>query len=303
MDDRTTELAGTGHSDRQSLGCGKERFQVTETTDENADDQINPTEESLQSIPMEDDAADEFMNDPDDEFDGDFGEDSEELTPNDIFGLDPLDVLTLEEAAEYLKVSPAAVRRAIKEQSLPAKNLGGELRLLRDAVANWLRDQEPAVQQQQKARQDYSKQPSAYGSEQGSYSAQGAEAQAETEYRPRQRYSEGGQQEGGQQYGNRGGNQYGSRGGQYGGYRGYSQGQRRPFRSEGQGEESYGSESSGGYGYGGGRGNQYGGGYSGGGQRYGGGGPKRKNRRHVFENERGKRMDRRRDNESTGGQE
>ncbi|MEI8022075.1 MAG: hypothetical protein WCH39_27950, partial [Schlesneria sp.] len=31
-----------------------------------------------------------------------------DLTPNDIFGLDPLDVLTLEELAEYLKVSPAA---------------------------------------------------------------------------------------------------------------------------------------------------------------------------------------------------
>ena len=143
-----------------------------------------------------------------------------DLTPNDIFGLDPLDVLTLEELAEYLKVSPAAARRVMKEQNLPGRNIGGEWRFLRDAVANWLRGQEAPAQQQQKAREDYSKPkftpPKENESErftrppQRPYQAE--QSGGGGEYRPRQRFPEGGQQ-----YGNQGGGQYGNRSGQSGG--------------------------------------------------------------------------------------
>ena len=68
-----------------------------------------------------------------DEFRSDNEEAQGELTPNDIFGLDPLDVLTLEELAEYLKIPEGAVRKAVKEQDLPGRNIGGEWRFLRDA--------------------------------------------------------------------------------------------------------------------------------------------------------------------------
>lgn len=292
------------------------------------EDSINPTDESLQSVSIEEELNDDAFDDADEgQFNENFIEDTEELTPNDLFGLDPLDVLTLDELADYLKVSSTAVRRAVKEQNLPGRNLGGEWRFLRDAVANWLRGQEPAAQQQQKARQDYSKQPSTTADDQGSYSAQSSyssEPQGQSDYGSRPRYPEGRQQ-----YGNRGGNQYGSRGGQYGGggggnygsggnygaggnYGSNSQGQRRSYRAgENQGDASYGSQGSSGYaGYGNGggagagpgQGNRHEGGYSQGGQRFGGG-PKRKNRRQVFDNERGKRLDRRRESDSAGEQE
>lgn len=251
-----------------------------------------------------------------------------DLTPNDIFGLDPLDVMTLEEVADYLKVSTAATHRAIKEQKLPGRNIGGEWRFLRDAVANWLRGQEAPAQLQQKAREDYTKSkpalPSAeeetrftrpplrpYQSEQGGGG----------EYRPRQRFPEGGQQ----QYGQQGGGHYSKRGsgsygaGQYGSYGsgqtggnqygggqggygagGYAPPPRRPFRADDEGGGGYSAGSEGGYGGGGGRPRFGGGGYSGGDQRFGGG-AKRKNKRQVFDNERGKRLDRRREGESPEG--
>ena len=191
----------------------------------------------------------------DDEFGTDEMETSAaELTPNDIFGLDPLDVLTLEELADYLKISAAAARRAVKEQSLPGRNIGGEWRFLRDAVANWLRGQEAPAQQQQKARQDYSKPGAApQGDEGGQFSGAPKRPyqseQSGGEYRPRQRFSESEQQYGGQQSG-----QYGNRRSQSGG---------------GQ----YGGGQSGGGQYGGGQsgGGQYGGGQYGGGQHGGGG--------------------------------
>lgn len=291
---------------------------------------------------------------------GDFQDADEELTPNDIFGLDPLDVLTLEELADYLQISAAAARRAVKEQNLPGRNIGGEWRFLRDAVANWLRGQEAPAQQQQKARQDYSKSTAgSQGDEGGQFSGAAKRPyqseQSGGEYRPRQRYSESDQQYANQQsgqYGNRrgqyGGGQYG--GGQYGGqsrgqyggnqYGGgqqggggqysdsenkggsYSRPPRRPFRSEdaggagGEGNYAGGAEAGGtsgyrggggeggprfggGGGYGGGSG---GGGYGAQGQRFGGG-PKRKNKRQVFANERGKRLDRRKEDGLPEGQE
>ena len=267
-----------------------------------------------------------------------------DLTPNDIFGLDPLDVLTLEELAEYLKVSAAAAHRVIKEQKLPGRNIGGEWRFLRDAVANWLRCQEAPVQAQQKAREDYSKPKVAapVDNEQERFSRPPqrpyqAEQSGGGEYRPRQRFPEGGQQygsQGGGQYGKRGGGQYGSGqggygqggsgqygSGQYGGNQygggqggagnygsggsggggGYTPPPRRPFRAGEEGAGSYGAGTEGGYSGGGaGRPRFGGGGYSAGGQQFSGG-AKRKNKRQVFDNERGKRLDRRREGEPTDG--
>lgn len=246
-----------------------------------------------------------------------------DLSPNDIFGLDPLDVLTLDELADYLKVSPAAVRRAIKEQNLPGRNIGGEWRFLRDAVANWLRGQEaPAVQQQQ-AREAYSQPKPKYTPSQGESASQYS--------RPPRRPYQSDQSGGGYQSGGGGGYRSGQRyteGRSSSGYRGrdqYTPGgsgeafgdqasgeesfeggyearpPRRPFRSyenRGQGNSREGTGYSGGGGYGGGGG----GGYGAGGNAYAGG-PKRKNKRRVFEKERGRRMDRRKDNDASEGQD
>ena len=269
-----------------------------------------------------------------------------DLTPNDIFGLDPLDVLTLEELAEYLKVSAAAAHRVIKEQKLPGRNIGGEWRFLRDAVANWLRCQEAPAQVQQKAREDYSKPKAAppVDNEQERFSRPPqrpyqSEESGGGEYRPRQRFPEGGQQYGNQGSGNQGSGQYGKRSGgeygsgqggsgqygsgqyggnQYGGgqgssgnYRsgggggggggGYTPPPRRPFRAGEEGTGNYGAGTEGGYNGGGaGRPRFGGGGYSAGDQQYGGA-AKRKNKRQVFDNERGKRLDRRREGEPTDG--
>ena len=312
-------------ANEQRLGCLDEGFEVTDNSDDLKDDQH--THEI---------AHQHHSSTHDDDVDGVEDEDGEgaisgDLTPNDIFGLDPLDVLTLEELAEYLKVSPAAAHRVIKELKLPGRNIGGEWRFLRDAVANWLRGQEAPAQQQQKAREDYSKAkppaPPEEPAERFARPPQRPPYQADQgggggEYRPRQRFPEGGQQ-----YGNQGGGQYGNRGGQYGGGQygggeqgggnyggsagGYSPPPRRPFRAaEGGGQGQFGGGAEGG-GYRGGNaggarfgGGGYsaggGGGYAGGGQRFGDA-SKRKNKRQVFDNERGKRLDRRREGEGVEG--
>lgn len=307
---------------------------MTEKTDEMVEENLIPVSASLPQNAFDDEGDDEFSDEHDEK-----GPETEamdgELTPNDIFGLDPLDVLTLEELAEYLKVSPAAARRVIKEQNLPGRNIGGEWRFLRDAVANWLRGQEPVVQQQQKARTDFAKPPAVAPQEDNREQFSRpprrpfqADQSGGGEYRPRQRFPEEGQQFGGQgagQYGQRGGqyggNQYGS--GQYGGGQGgggnqfrganqnagggsYTQPPRRPFRAAEPGSEGgyKGGNQSAGYaagagGYAGGdRGNRFGGGGNAGGEQRFTGGPKRKNKRQVFDNERGKRLDRRRDGET-----
>jgi excisionase family DNA binding protein len=319
------------------------------------DNQDDPVEKRVISAEAEfqHEADSDLMGDEDDGSDsvaGDKGSVGDELTPNDIFGLDPLDVMTLEELAEYLKVSPAAARRVMKEQNLPGRNIGGEWRFLRDAVANWLRGQEEPAQQQQKAREDYAKplpkpapEPEAERFSRPPQRPPYQADQAGGEYRPRQRFPEGGQQYGGNQggqYGNRGGQpggggqyssggggQYsgggGAGGGQYGGSGGggqygggggagggsYNRPPRRPFRAEegggGQGSYSGGpqggaqSGGTGGYSGGGGAGPRFGGGgYTAGGQSFSGA-PKRKNKRQVFDNERGKRLDRRKQDEGT----
>ena len=48
------------------------------------------------------------------------------------------DVLTLAEAAEYLRVSETDVLAAIAEQSLPARQVGKDWRILKSALQQWL---------------------------------------------------------------------------------------------------------------------------------------------------------------------
>ena len=50
-----------------------------------------------------------------------------------------LDVLSLEEAAVYLKVNYSDVRQMVKEQGLIGRKIGSEWRFLRGAIADWLR--------------------------------------------------------------------------------------------------------------------------------------------------------------------
>ena len=50
-----------------------------------------------------------------------------------------LDVLTLAEAAKYLRVSEDDVRHAIEQQSLPARRFGNDWRILKSALDEWLR--------------------------------------------------------------------------------------------------------------------------------------------------------------------
>ncbi|HEY7427492.1 MAG TPA: helix-turn-helix domain-containing protein [Gemmataceae bacterium] len=48
------------------------------------------------------------------------------------------EVLTLPEAAAYLRLSEADVRRLVAEQDLPARHLGEEWRFLKSAIQVWL---------------------------------------------------------------------------------------------------------------------------------------------------------------------
>jgi len=50
----------------------------------------------------------------------------------------PSDVLTLSEAAVYLRLSEVDVLRLVDEQALPARRLGNEWRFLKAAVQQWL---------------------------------------------------------------------------------------------------------------------------------------------------------------------
>jgi len=47
------------------------------------------------------------------------------------------DVLTLAEAAKYLRVSETAVLQAIDEQNLPARRVGQDWRILKSAIQQW----------------------------------------------------------------------------------------------------------------------------------------------------------------------
>jgi len=54
--------------------------------------------------------------------------------------VETVEVLTLEEAAAFLRVSPDAVMRLVVQQSLPGRQIEGEWRFLRAALADWLRE-------------------------------------------------------------------------------------------------------------------------------------------------------------------
>jgi excisionase family DNA binding protein len=53
------------------------------------------------------------------------------------------EVLNLEEAADYLRVSKGTVLRMIAQQGLPGRRVGKEWRFLRAALADWLREPSP----------------------------------------------------------------------------------------------------------------------------------------------------------------
>jgi excisionase family DNA binding protein len=50
----------------------------------------------------------------------------------------PSEVLTLAEAAAYLRLTEAEVLRLVDEQALPARQLGKERRFLKAAIQQWL---------------------------------------------------------------------------------------------------------------------------------------------------------------------
>jgi hypothetical protein len=50
------------------------------------------------------------------------------------------EVLTLEEAAAFLRVPPDAVMRLAVQQFLPGRQVEGQWRFLRSALADWLRE-------------------------------------------------------------------------------------------------------------------------------------------------------------------
>ena len=49
------------------------------------------------------------------------------------------DVLTLEEAAEFLRVSPQAIDELASGHHLPARRVAGHWRFLKSALEDWLR--------------------------------------------------------------------------------------------------------------------------------------------------------------------
>jgi excisionase family DNA binding protein len=50
-----------------------------------------------------------------------------------------VDVLTLAEAAKYLRVSVDDVLHAVEQQALPARRVGSDWRILKSALEEWLR--------------------------------------------------------------------------------------------------------------------------------------------------------------------
>ena len=54
--------------------------------------------------------------------------------------IESTEVLTLDEAASFLRVSPEAIMRLVVQQALPGRQIEGEWRFLRAAMADWLRE-------------------------------------------------------------------------------------------------------------------------------------------------------------------
>jgi excisionase family DNA binding protein len=47
-------------------------------------------------------------------------------------------VLTLEEAAEYLKVHPATIYRLLKSRTIPAFKIGSDWRFNQESIQRWI---------------------------------------------------------------------------------------------------------------------------------------------------------------------
>jgi excisionase family DNA binding protein len=60
-------------------------------------------------------------------------------TPQNGDALQRPDVLTLPEAALYLRVSKEAMEKLVVDRAVPARQIGGEWRFLKKALDDWLR--------------------------------------------------------------------------------------------------------------------------------------------------------------------
>ena len=61
------------------------------------------------------------------------------------------EVLTLSEAAAYLRLPEAEVMRMVREQNLGARQVGSEWRFLKAAIQDWLRAGTPSLQANKEA--------------------------------------------------------------------------------------------------------------------------------------------------------
>ncbi|MCI0703197.1 MAG: helix-turn-helix domain-containing protein [Planctomycetia bacterium] len=66
----------------------------------------------------------------------------------------PLDVLTLAETAEYLRVPENTVRAEAEAKRLPGRKLGEEWRFVRVAVVDWLRAEQPTAEHKPKSSKE-----------------------------------------------------------------------------------------------------------------------------------------------------
>jgi excisionase family DNA binding protein len=170
-----------------------------------------------------------------------------------------LDVLTLEDAAAYLKVEYGQIRRLIKEQALPGRKIGDEWRFLRGALADWLRapgGQAPAsvpanATAERPAtpdRRDFSQKPPLRerfsqedDNQQQRFPQQGGGRYPQQGGRPPQRggYQQGGYQQGGSRYPQQEGRPPRRSQNEFGGYQGGqgNQGYRGYQGGEGQGQD------------------------------------------------------------------
>ncbi|MBS0201301.1 MAG: helix-turn-helix domain-containing protein [Planctomycetes bacterium] len=298
-------------------------------TEDSVDDAVDELEPEADSYVDEDELdADDF--DEDEQEEVRVRSLVEELFDEDDFAevMSELDVLTLEDAADYLKVEYGAIRRMLKEQGLPGRKIGDEWRFLRGALADWLRApggnapttvaaapvpvraEQPAQSQRREFTQrpplrerfsqgaDEEQQPR-FPQHGGSRYPQQGGARYPQENRPPRRPQNsggGGYQGGGYQGGQGGGGYQGGQGGyppprrpRYGNDQEQQpQGEYRPPRRPFAGGQGGGYENQAG-------GNFAGGGASGsaGGRKYGGG-PKKPKRKALNE-QRFKRLDRRKD--------
>lgn len=61
----------------------------------------------------------------------------------------PAEVLTLSEAAAYLRTSPEEILRLVREQGLPGQKVGDDSRFLKAAIQDWLRASPPPSRKDQ----------------------------------------------------------------------------------------------------------------------------------------------------------